>query len=49
MEADIIIRGGTVVDGTGAPGRPGDVAVADGRVVGVGSGLTGRRTLDASG
>ncbi len=49
MEAEIVIRGGTVVDGTGAPGRAADVAVADGRIVGIGTGLTGRRTLDASG
>jgi N-acyl-D-aspartate/D-glutamate deacylase len=31
-----VIRGGTLIDGTGAPGRPADVAVADGRIVGVG-------------
>ena len=49
MDGDIVIRGGSLIDGTGAPARQADVAVHDGRIVGVGEGLRGRRELDASG
>ncbi|HEV7900143.1 MAG TPA: D-aminoacylase [Planosporangium sp.] len=48
---DLLITGGLVVDGTGAPERRADVAVAGGRVEAVGD-LAGRpadRTLDAAG
>jgi N-acyl-D-amino-acid deacylase len=34
--ADIIIRNGRVIDGTGAASAPGDVTVGDGRIVAVG-------------
>ena len=49
MDAEIVIRGGTVVDGSGSPGRRADVAVDHGRIAEVGPGLTGSRELDASG
>ncbi|HEX5095510.1 MAG TPA: amidohydrolase family protein [Acidimicrobiia bacterium] len=49
MTADIVIRGGTVYDGTGAPGRAADVAIADGVVTEIGANLHGERELDASG
>jgi N-acyl-D-aspartate/D-glutamate deacylase len=48
--ADLIIRNATIVDGTGAPPRSGDVAVEGGRITEVGevSG-TGNREIDADG
>jgi N-acyl-D-aspartate/D-glutamate deacylase len=49
MSADIVIRGGTVVDGTGSPGLVADVAVTDGRISEVGQNLSGQRVLDATG
>jgi len=49
MSADIVIRGGTVVDGSGAPGVRADVAVTSGVISDIGTGLSGDRVLDASG
>jgi N-acyl-D-aspartate/D-glutamate deacylase len=49
MGADIVIRGGTVIDGTGAPPRTADVALTDGVVSDIGAGLHGSRTIDADG
>jgi N-acyl-D-aspartate/D-glutamate deacylase len=50
MAHDLVIRGGTLIDGTGAPPRSGDVAIEAGRIVAVGKvGGEGRRTLDADG
>jgi N-acyl-D-aspartate/D-glutamate deacylase len=48
---DLVIRAGTVVDGTGGPPRTADVAVDGGRISAVGSlaGAIARRTLDADG
>ena len=36
MSADLVIRGGTVIDGTGAPAVRADVAIADGRITEIG-------------
>ena len=49
-EFDLVIRGGTVIDGTGAPARTADVAVRDGVVVEVGK-VSGKgdREIDADG
>ena len=33
---DLLLRGGTVFDGTGAPGRPADIGVLDDRILAVG-------------
>src|SRR5262249_52207637 len=49
MTADIVIRGGSLVDGTGAPARTADIALSDGVVSDIGEGLDGKRVLDASG
>ena len=49
MSADIVIRGGTVIDGTGTEGRVADVAVTDGVISDIGPTLSGDRVLDASG
>jgi N-acyl-D-amino-acid deacylase len=46
----LLLRGGTVLDGLGGPGRVADVAVADGRVVAVGGDPpAGLRRIDCAG
>ncbi len=50
MAHDLVIRNGLIVDGTGSPGRVGDVAVDGDRITAVGTVEDeGRRQLDAEG
>jgi N-acyl-D-aspartate/D-glutamate deacylase len=49
---DVLITGGTVLDGTGAPPQRADVAIRDGRIAAVGNGAADEpaaRTVDAGG
>ena len=51
MSFDLAIRGGTVVDGTGGPGRQADIGIAGGRIAEIAPQLTDTavRTIDAQG
>ena len=51
QEFDLVLRGGSVIDGSGGPARTADVAIAGARIAAVGdlSGVTAARTLDVSG
>ncbi|MCT2583841.1 N-acyl-D-amino-acid deacylase family protein [Actinophytocola gossypii] len=46
---DLVFRGASVVDGTGAPAFASDVRVRDGRIAELGHGLSGTRVVDAGG
>lgn len=49
MDLDLVLRGGTLVDGSGGPQRRADVGVAGDRIAAVGDGLRGRQELDCGG
>src|SRR5215470_4174336 len=49
MAFDRVLKGGRVVDGTGAPGRPADVGVREGRIAAVGPDLRGGDEIDCAG
>ena len=50
MPLDLLIKNGLVVDGTGAPARHADVAIADGKIAETGklSGAAAREVIDAA-
>jgi len=51
MAYDLLIRGGTLIDGSGAPRTRSDVAIAGGRIAAIGASLDGRaeKIIDAGG
>ncbi len=50
MKHDLLLRNGTVIDGTGAPARRADVAIAGGRIAATGGDLgPARKEIDAAG
>jgi N-acyl-D-amino-acid deacylase len=50
MAYDLVVRNGTLIDGSGAPRQSADVAVADGRIVAIGKiDERGREEIDAEG
>jgi N-acyl-D-amino-acid deacylase len=50
MALDLVIRGGTVVDGSGKPRYGADLGIKDGRIVEIGKvGGSAQRTIDADG
>lgn len=51
MSYELVIRKGTIIDGTGAPRFVGDIAIHGGRIAGIGANLSsrGRREIDAAG
>ena len=50
MGYDLLIKGGTVIDGTGAPRRQADIAVKDGKIAEIGRIKDGAaKTIDADG
>jgi N-acyl-D-aspartate/D-glutamate deacylase len=51
MALDLLIRNGTVIDGTGTPGRNADIAISAGKILKIEKNIAdkAKKTLDASG
>src|ERR1700745_1360524 len=49
MSYDILVKNGTVIDGTGAPARRASIAIAGGKIAAIGAHTdSARKTIDAS-
>jgi len=49
VSADLAIRGGTVIDGTGQPGRRADIGIANGRITEIDKTVKAPQEIDATG
>ena len=49
MKHELVLKSGTIVDGTGAPSFVGDLAIDDGVITAIGPNLAGEREFDAAG
>ena len=53
MGCDLLIKNGKLIDGTGAPARPADLAVTNGRITAIAdrgkAGTDAKRVIDAEG
>ena len=49
MNYDLVIKNGTLLDGSGAAGYTADLAVKDGKIACIGQGLEGASVIDANG
>src|SRR3990172_7335772 len=49
MTADLTIRNVRIIDGSGSPGFPGDVAVEGDRIAAIGTGMAATREVDGRG
>jgi len=49
MTTEIAIRGGTLIDGSGAPGVRADLGISDGRIVEIAEQVSGTKEIDAAG
>ncbi len=49
MPADLVIRNALVIDGSGSPGHPADVTIAEGEIAEIGTAGSAAREIDARG